>query len=457
MAQPDQSLAAVVLAAGKGVRMRSDVPKVLHAVAGRPMIAHVLAAVGALSPSKIIAVIGPGDDAVADAVPQAIPVVQSEPKGTAHAVLRAKDALAGFEGDVLIVYGDTPLATPQTMRAMVEARRGGERPSVVVLGFEPISPDGYGRLVLSDDGTLEAVVEDRDASDDERDIGLCNSGIVVAEASVLFDLLAQVKPHNAKGEYYLTDIVGLARGQGFGCAVVMGDADEVMGVNSRADLANAEVIAQDRLRDAAMAGGATLIDPSTVTFSFDTVLGTDVVIEPNVFIGPGVSIGNGTIIKAFCHMEGAVIGDGATIGPFARLRPGTEIGSLARVGNFVETKNAKLARGAKANHLSYLGDAIVGEGANIGAGTITCNYDGYSKSITEIGAGAFIGSNTALVAPVRVGDGAVIGAGSVITNDVPADALALTRAPKKEIEHWAGKRRDQQASAKTNPKPNKEA
>ena len=442
----------MILAAGHGARMRSALPKVLHPVAGQPMIGHVLDTVRRLSPARTIAVLAPGADAVAAAVPEATAIIQTKPKGTGDAVLRAKDALSGFAGQVLIVFGDTPLATAETMRAMVDACRNGS--PVVVLGFEPISPDGYGRLVLAEDGSLDTIVEDRDATPEQREIGLCNSGMMVVDAKVLFDLLGQIKPDNAKGEYYLTDIVALARAQNLVCEVVMGDEDEVMGVNSRLDLANAELIAQDRLREQAMAGGVTLIDPASVTLGFDTVLGADVVVEPNVFIGPGVSIGANVTIKAFSHIEGAVIGDGATIGPFARLRPGTEIGSAARIGNFVETKNAKIADGARASHLSYLGDAIIGEGASIGAGTITCNYDGFSKSTTEVGAGAFIGSNTALVAPVRVGAGAVIGAGSVITNDVQADALALTRVPKKEIKSWAGKRREVQAkkNARANPK-----
>ena len=436
----------MILAAGHGARMRSAWPKVLHPVAGQPMIGHVLDTVRWLSPARTIAVLAPGADAVAAAVPEATPVIQAEPMGTGDAVLCAKEALSEFEGQVLIVFGDTPLATAQTMRAMVDGCR--KVSPVVVLGFEPVSAEGYGRLVLAEDGSLEAIVEHRDASPEQLDISLCNSGMMVVESAVLFELLGQIKPENAKGEYYLTDIVALARAREISCDVVMGDEDEVMGVNSRLDLANAELIAQDRLREQAMAGGVTLIDPASVTLSFDTVLGSDVVVEPSVFIGPGVSIGNNATIKAFSHIEGAVIGDGATIGPFARLRPGTEIGSAARVGNFVETKNAKIADGAKANHLSYLGDAIIGEGANIGAGTITCNFDGFSKFTTEVGPGAFIGSNTALVAPVHVGAGAVIGAGSVITNDVQADALALTRVPKKEIEKWAGKRREVEAKKK---------
>jgi bifunctional UDP-N-acetylglucosamine pyrophosphorylase / glucosamine-1-phosphate N-acetyltransferase len=447
VAQIDKSLAAVILAAGQGVRMRSTLPKVLHPVAGQPMIGHVLDTVRWLSPARTIAILAPGADAVAAAVPEATPIIQTEPKGTGDAVLRAKDALAGFDGEVLIIFGDTPLASHETMKAMVDACRDDEV-SVVVLGFDPLSPDGYGRLVLADDGTLAAIVEHRDATPEQLEIGLCNSGMMVVDAKVLFDLLGQVTSDNAKGEFYLTDIIALAKAQNLVCDVVMGDEDEVMGVNSRADLANAETIAQDRLREQAMIGGATLIDPATVTLSFDTVLGSDVLIEPNVIFGPGVTVGDNVTIKGFSHMEGATIGDGASVGPFARLRPGTEIGKTARVGNFVETKNAKIADGAKASHLSYLGDATIGEGANIGAGTITCNYDGFSKSITEIGAGAFIGSNTALVAPVRVGAGAVIGAGSVITNDVQDDALALTRVPKKEIESWAGKRRENMAKSK---------
>ncbi len=448
----DREIAAIVLAAGAGRRMGGIVPKVLHALAGRPMIGHVLAAVAALAPARTVVVVGgPGMDEVARAAAPAETVEQRDPLGTGHAVLAARDALSGFGGDALIVFGADPLVTTETLRALLAARRAEPAPAVVVLGFRPDDPGAYGRLVVGADGALERIVESRDAGPDERALGLCNSGVMAVDGGVLFGLLDRVGRDNAKGEYYLTDIVALARADGLSCAVVEAAADELIGVDSHAGLAAAETLVQGRLRHAAMAAGVTLIDPDSVYLSFDTAFGRDVVVEPHVFFGPGVSVGDAARIRAFSHIEGAAIGDGAAIGPFARLRPGTEVGAEARVGNFVEVKQATIEAGAKVNHLSYIGDARVGARANVGAGTITCNYDGFTKSRTEIGAGASIGSNTALVAPVRVGKGAVIGAGSVITSDVPDDALALTRAPQDTRAGGAKRFRERKKKAGQEP------
>ena len=425
--------AAVVLAAGEGTRMKSVMPKVMHPLAGAPMIAHVLTALRQVEAAETVVVIGADMDGVAAAVAPKTTVVQADRLGTGHAVMQARDALKGFRGSVLILYGDTPLITPATLRAMLGARVGQNAPAVVVLGFIPDDPGAYGRLVLDEeDGTLEAIVEAKDADADTLAIDLCNSGVMVVDAAMLWGWLDRLTNDNAKGEYYLTDIVALARADGFACAVVEGDAEDVLGINSRLELAMAEAIVQDRLRERAMAGGATLTDPSTVYLTTDTKLGRDVVIGPSVVFGPGVTVGDNVEIKAFSHIEGASIEAGATVGPFARLRPGADIGAGARVGNFVEIKNATLEAGAKANHLSYIGDATVGAAANIGAGTITCNYDGFLKSKTVIGAGAFIGSNSALVAPVTIGAEAIVGAGSVVTRDVTENAIATARGAQTE-------------------------
>jgi bifunctional UDP-N-acetylglucosamine pyrophosphorylase / glucosamine-1-phosphate N-acetyltransferase len=425
------SIAAVILAAGKGTRMASDMPKVLHPLAGRPMIGHVLEAVATLKPVRQVVVIGPDMPSLAKAVAPIHTAVQQKQLGTADAVKAARATLGDFNGTVLVLYGDTPLLTPATLAAMVAARKARTEPSVVVLGFRPSDPGAYGRLVIGADGRLEAIVEARDATPSERAITLCNSGVMAIDGRHLFLLLDAVGCDNAKGEYYLTDIVKLARGRGLVCRHIEADAHELMGVNSRAELAEAEAQVQTRLRRAAMAAGATLLDPSTVWFSHDTRLGRDVTVGPSVVFGPGVRVGDRVEIRAFSHLEGATVEDDAIVGPFARLRPGARVGKGAHVGNFVEIKNAVLEAGAKANHLSYIGDARVGAAANIGAGTITCNYDGFVKAHTDIGKGAFIGSNTALVAPVSVGDGAIVGAGSVITQDVPADALAVARSAQK--------------------------
>ena len=443
--------AVLVLAAGMGTRMCSTRPKVMHEIAGRPMIAYVIDSVQALSPERIVVVVGPDmPDLMAEVAPLPT-VVQTERLGTGHAVMTAIDALAGLSGDILVVFGDTPRLRPETLQAMLAARQTDSAPAVVVLGMRPDDPAEYGRLITDAEG-LKAIVEYRDATPEQRAIGLCNSGVIAVDASVLADLLGDLSNDNAKREYYLTDIVGEARRLGHGAGYVEASAAELAGINSRADLAAIEADVQAELRRAALAAGATMIAPETVYLSADTMLGSDVVIEPHVVFGKGVHIADGVTIRAFSHIEGATIAAGATIGPFARLRPGADLGEGVHVGNFVEIKNTTLAAGAKANHLSYLGDASIGASANIGAGTITCNYDGFTKARTEIGDGAFIGTNTALVAPVSVGDGAVTGAGSVITKDVPADALGLSRPPQEAIEGWAARNRARKGAAKARRK-----
>lgn len=444
----DRELACLVLAAGKGTRLKSKMPKVLHPVAGRPMIGHVADAVNALSPARAAIVVGPDMDAVAAATAPWTVAVQERQRGTADAVVAADGLLRGFEGDVLVVFGDTPLITTETLERMVARRREADDPAVVVLGMRPDDPAQYGRLVLDADGGLEAIVEFADATAEQKSITLCNGGLMAFDGSRLPELLDGIEDGNAQGEFYLTDAVAVARGNGHRCAFVEGSAIEVHGINSRAELAMAESYMQERLRARAMAGGATLTDPGSVFLSADTVLGRDITIGPSVVFGPGVTVEDDVEIRSFSHIEGAILRSGAIIGPFARLRPGTEIGPGARVGNFVEIKNATLGAGAKANHLSYLGDAGIGAGANIGAGTITCNYDGYLKHRTEIGEGAFIGSNTALAAPVRIGDRANVGAGSVIVRDVPDDALAVARGEQVEKPGAAKRYRARKAAEK---------
>jgi bifunctional UDP-N-acetylglucosamine pyrophosphorylase / glucosamine-1-phosphate N-acetyltransferase len=444
--------AAIVLAAGKGTRMKSDLPKVMHRIAGRPMINHLLANLKPLGCDPVTVVVGPGMESLGKAVAPHKTAVQSEQKGTAHAALCARQALAGFTGDVLILVGDCPFITTATIRRLLERRRGGDKPAVVVLGFRPADPAQYGRLIQGPDGRLEAIVEYADATEAQRAVRLCNSGVMAVDGRALFALLDRVRSDNARKEFYLTDIVGLARGDGANCAVVEAPAEELLGINSRAELAVAEAVMQERLRLTAMANGATLIDPGSVFLSWDTKLGRDVVVEPQVVFGPGVTVGDGVEIKAFCHIEGARIEKGARIGPYARLRPGSAIGENAHIGNFVETKNARVGKGAKANHLTYLGDATVGAASNIGAGTITANYDGFSKYQTEIGAGVSIGSNVVLRAPVKVGDGAIVGAGSVIVNDVSANALAVARGTQTERPGWAAKFREYKTALKGNGK-----
>lgn len=417
--------------------MKSALPKVLHPLGGRPMVAHVVAAAQSLSPERIIVVVGPGMDDVAAAVAPHPTVVQERQQGTGDAVMAAMGELTGFTGDVLVLYGDSPLITPATLSAMVAARRGTDNPAVVVLGMRPADPGAYGRLILGADGGLVRIVEFLDATTDERAVTLCNAGFMAFDGARMPGLLAGIGNDNAKGEYYLTDAVAVARGGGHACAVVEGPVEDTAGVNSRAELAGIEKIFQARLRRAAMDNGATLLDPDTVYFAADTVLGRDVTVGQHVVFGPGVTVADGVEIKPFSHLEGVVVRKGAIIGPYARLRPGSDVGEGAHVGNFVELKNTNLGAGAKANHLTYLGDSDVGSGSNIGAGTITCNYDGVLKHRTRIGAGAFIGTHSTLVAPVSIGDGAFTAAGSVITREVPADALAISRAPQQEKPGWA--------------------
>ncbi|MBO6826433.1 MAG: bifunctional UDP-N-acetylglucosamine diphosphorylase/glucosamine-1-phosphate N-acetyltransferase GlmU [Sneathiella sp.] len=439
------SIATVILGAGMGTRMKSAKPKVLHEIAGRPMVSHLLGTVAELNAEKSIVVVAPSMQNVRDVVAPATIAVQEEALGTGHAVAAALPELDGFEGDVLVLYGDTPLMTLDTLQKMIDKRREDDATAVVVLGFEPDDPLEYGRLVTAEDGALSAIVEYADADTATRTIGLCNSGVMAINGKYIAELIGAVDNKNAKGEYYLTDIVEIARNKGLKAQVVIGGEEELLGVNNREQLAEAEKIAQGRWRTAAMREGATLIDPDSVFFSHDTKLGRDVVVEPNVFFGPGVTVGDNVRIKANSHIEGTTIGAGAQVGPFARLRPGADLGPNVKVGNFVELKKATLEDGAKVSHLSYIGDARVGAEANIGAGTITCNYDGYDKAKTDIGAGAFVGSNTSLVAPVKIGDGAIIGAGSTVTREVEADALMVERAEEIQKSGWAARFRKMKA------------
>ena len=422
--------AAIVLAAGEGTRMKSALPKVLHKVAGRRLIDYALGTLTAEAIDPVVVVVGPGMESVAQAVAPRPTVIQHERRGTGHAVLQAQAALGAFTGDIFIVYGDTPFIAAGTYQRM-RAARAQTGAAIVVLGFTPEVPAPYGRLVIGPRG-LERIVEAKDAAPEELALRLCNSGVMLVDAAVLWRLLPRITANNAKGEYYLTDLVALAAADGLTSTVVEGDADELLGINSRAELAQAEALVQARLRRQAMDGGATLTDPATVYLCADTKLGRDVEIGPFTVFGPGVTVDDNATIKGFCHIEGAHIAGGAVVGPHARLRPGADIGEDAHIGNFVEVKKVAVGKGAKANHLAYLGDGTVGAGANIGAGTIFCNYDGFDKYDTHVGEGAFIGSNTALVAPRTVGAGAYIGSGSVITKDVPADALAIARGEQVE-------------------------
>lgn len=446
----DRPVAAIILAAGKGTRMKSDMHKVLHPVAGQPMLLHLLANVEALGTSRQVVVVGAmGDQVLAAVAGRGVDVVRQDPQlGTAHAVLQAKAALAGFEGDVLILYGDVPLISTGTMRAMLDALHADPAPGIAVLAFRPADPAAYGRVIADAKGRIETMVEYGDATPEQRAVTLCNSGLMAVRAADLWPLLERVGDDNAAREYYLPDIVMLARGDGRPSLAVETREAEVAGINSRAELAGVESAWQTWRRGKAMADGVTLIAPETVWFAHDTVLGRDVTIEPNVWFGPGVSVGDGATIHAFSHIEGATIGAGSDIGPFARLRPGAELGERVKIGNFVEVKQARIGNGAKANHLSYIGDADVGARANIGAGTITCNYDGFAKHKTVIGAGAFIGSNSALVAPVTIGEGAIVGAGSSITRDVAPGALGVARARQDERPGWAARFRESAVAAK---------
>ena len=418
----------IILAAGQGTRMNSDLPKVLHRVAAAPLLHHAMAAGRTLEPARTVVVVGHGAEEVAKAAlgydDTAEVVVQAEQLGTGHAVAQAAPLLADAPGEAIVLYGDTPFIGADTLRTMLAARA---RQDVVVLGFHARDPGRYGRLIVQGDSLL-AIREYKDASDQERTITLCNSGVICASAETLFRLVAKLGADNAAGEYYLTDVVELARAEGLSAGVVICDETETLGVNTRAQLAEAERGFQIRARAAALEEGVTLTAPETVFFALDTVIGRDAVIGPNVIFGPGVTIESGAWIKGFCHLEGCHVSRGADVGPFARLRPGAELAEDVHVGNFVEIKNAILDEGVKVGHLSYIGDADVGEHTNIGAGTVTCNYDGVMKHRTRIGKRAFIGSDTMLVAPVTLGDGVLTGSGSVITEDVPAGALALARA-----------------------------
>jgi bifunctional UDP-N-acetylglucosamine pyrophosphorylase/glucosamine-1-phosphate N-acetyltransferase len=405
------------------------------------MLEHLFASVGTLGPERQVVVIGSGREQLEPVVTGhgGSIAVQDPQLGTAHAVQQAEAGLRGFSGDVLILYGDTPLVQPETMRRMLERLHGPDRPAVVVLASRPENPLQYGRIIAEGDGTIVKMVEYKDASAEERACDLCNSGLMAVRSAELFELLARVGNDNAAGEYYLPDIVMVAAAEGRKSAVIETDEWEVAGVNSRGELAAVEAEWQRRRRAEAMAAGVSLVAPETVWFAHDTEVGRDTIIGPNVVFGPGARIGEKVRVHAFSHIEGAEVSTGAEIGPYARLRPGADIGEKAKVGNFVEVKKARLGVGAKASHLSYIGDADVGAGANIGAGTITCNYDGFFKYPTNIGEGAFIGSNSALVAPVSIGNGAIVGAGSVVTRDVAADALALARGVQEERPGWAAR------------------
>jgi bifunctional UDP-N-acetylglucosamine pyrophosphorylase/glucosamine-1-phosphate N-acetyltransferase len=428
--------------------MKSAVPKVLHPIAARSMLGHVLAAVAAAGIEDAVVVAGPGRaDVEAEArrvCPGAAVVVQHERRGTAHAVLAAREHLAR-QRHVVVLYGDTPLIRPETIRRLLGGLAGGA--AVSVLGFRAAKPEGYGRLVMEGPRLLR-IVEERDATAEERAIDLCNAGMMALAGTAALDLLEAIGSANAKGEFYLTDAVEIAAARGLASVATLVDGDEVHGVNDRGQLAAAEAVVQRRLRQRAMEEGATLVSPETVFLAHDTTLGRDVLIEPFCVFGPGVTVGDGAVIHAFSHLEGAVVEGGASVGPYARLRPGTRLAAGSKIGNFVEVKAGEIGAGAKVNHLSYIGDATVGAGANIGAGTITCNYDGFFKERTTIGAGAFIGSNSALVAPVTVGDNATVGAGSVITRDVAADALAVSRSRQMEKAGWAAQFRARRAREK---------
>lgn len=437
MAKP--GVAVVVLAAGQGTRMKSRLPKVLHPVAGLPMLRHVLNAAAALGPERVVVVIGRDQEAVAKAAAPAVTAIQHPPRGTGHAVMAAMPALQGFSGDVVVIFGDTPLLTPDLLTRLLAARRAEGNPAAVIVGFTPTDPAAYGRLIVGGDGALEKIVEVKNANAEERAVRLCNAGLMAIDGARLPRLLEQLSADNAQGEYLLTDVVEHANARGWTCRVVEADPVEVMGINNRLELAVAEAAMQQRLRERAMLAGVTMIAPETVFLQADTVFGRDVVIEPFVIFGPNVVVGDNVTILGHSHFVGARIEAGASVGPYARLRPGAEIGQDAHIGNFVEVKKSRIEAGAKVNHLTYIGDARVGAKANVGAGTITCNYDGFGKYRTDIGAGAFIGSNSSLVAPVRIGDGAMIAAGSVVTRDVEADALGIARGRQENMSGYAAR------------------
>ncbi len=435
--------ACVVLAAGKGTRMKSEISKALHAIGGRSLLGHATSLANSAGFGKTVVVLGPGMENAAEEVSNwdadAAIAIQQHQNGTADAVSSAREALDGVQGRIAVLFVDTPLVTEDTLNDLASSL-DSDGADIAVLGFEPANPAGYGRLLRDGDGFVSAIREEKDATDEERQIRLCNSGVMVfSSGELMFSLINSMDNNNAQGEFYLTDAVELALDRGLRTSVRVCPEEEVLGINTREHLSQAEAILQGRLRSAAMRNGVTLIDPDTVFLSMDTTFGHDVVVEPNVFFGNGVSVDSNVTVRAFSHLEGVTLRNGSTVGPFARLRPGADIGEGAKIGNFVEVKKAAIGQGAKVNHLSYVGDAAVGPRANIGAGTITCNYDGFSKHQTEIGEGAFIGSNSALVAPVRIGDGAYVGSGSVITRHVADGALALSRAGQVEKEGWAAR------------------
>ncbi len=443
MMEAERPIAAIVLAAGKGTRMKSQQHKVLHAIGGKPMIEHLLGEVDRIGAERTVVVVGEAREQVEAHLGTRVSyAVQDRQLGTGHAVMQAKDALEGFEGDVLIMYGDVPFVRAETMMSMLKRLHAEDAPAAVVLGFKPWDPLQYGR-VIAEDGRILKMVEYKDATEEERQCPLCNSGLMAVRGDILFNLLGEVKNDNAQGEFYLPDIVNVAIAADVPTAVVVTpDPDEVAGINSRAELADAERRFQQARRAEAMANGATLAAPETVFFSYDTVLGQDVLVEPNVVFGPGVTVADNVRIRAFSHLEGAKLAEGVEIGPYARLRPGAVLEEGSKVGNFVEIKNTTLGEGAKANHLTYLGDATIGARANIGAGTITCNYDGYFKHQTVIGPGAFIGSNSALIAPVRIGADAIVAAGSAVSRDVSDGELRMVRAEQLVKPGWADRFHD---------------
>ncbi|MCC7348788.1 MAG: bifunctional UDP-N-acetylglucosamine diphosphorylase/glucosamine-1-phosphate N-acetyltransferase GlmU [Variibacter sp.] len=450
---PERTCLAIVLAAGEGTRMRSALPKVLHTLGGQSMLAHVLAAVRQAGCSSVAVVIGPDADAVgAEAVrimPEAELFVQRARRGTAHAVLAAADALARASDDVLVVFGDTPLIRPYTLCRMRQALADGA--AVAVLGFQPRNPSGYGRLLV-EDGEIVAIREELDASAEERAIGLCNGGLMALAGAHALAILRRIGNDNRKGEYYLTDAVALARASGLKAIVIETEEDDVRGINTKAQLAETEAALQQRLRQAALEAGVTLVAPETVFLAADTRFGRDVVVEPFVVFGPGVTVEDNAVIRSFSHLERAHVGKGALVGPYARLRPGAQLGADVHIGNFVEIKEAVIEDGAKANHLCYIGDARLGAGSNFGAGAIVCNYDGTAKHRTDIGKASFIGSNAALVAPVTIGDGAYVATGSVITHDVPPDGLAIARQRQVVKEGGATRVRAIKAAVKARKK-----
>ena len=437
MGRMRQSLSALVLAAGKGTRMNSRKPKVLHEIAGLPLVCHVIEAIKPLQPDNIVVVIPLGHENIGEAVKPTCIKIQENALGTGNAVKCGLTDLKTLSGTVLVAFGADPMITTETLKKMIEAREVENPPDVVVLGFRTENPDGYGRLVLGDDGKLERIVEVSEAHTIDKPVELYNAGVMAINGTKIAGFIEELSPENGKKEYYLTDIVEIALAKGGYAAVVEGEESETLGVDSRADLARAEAMMQARLRLRMLSNGVTLISPETNFFSYDTVIGKDSIIHPNVVIGKNVRIGEAVEIKSFSHLEGAIISNEVVIGPYARLRPGTEIDNGVKIGNFVEIKKAKIGEGAKINHLSYVGDANVGQNANIGAGTITCNYDGFAKHVTVIGDGVFIGSNTSLVAPVEVGDNAIIGAGSTITKSVDENALSVVRGELKEIPNGA--------------------